>query len=218
MSTFLKRIVNAIEPPKFDPRKYGRKHTPDVLALQQFKRHLVFLPCNLQQGKAYHSLLTDSPEYQGVAYTRGKYMMYVKQLGNESFPIPLPGVAERKVIRTRLNDHFDPPSARIRGELYWVSPDCLMENLDNHKLNGVEFARKRIEVVLPYKDPITQVNRDTGQLEANFSGEKTWIYSAWFYEGVEDYWDKQIDAGYLFKPGTLYQSRKKWMDKFYEFR
>lgn len=215
MSALLKRLVDMVEPQKFDINRYGRKHTPDMLMLQQYKRHLVLLPCNVQRGMKYHNFVKNCEPY-GLGYTRGKFQMYTKNLGNESFPIPLPGIAEKKYIQHPLG-HKMPPSLNIRGELYWCDAETISE-LDNFKLNGVEFERKRVEVKFLYQEPITQLDRDTNELIATYTDTKVFMLSPWMYVGIEDYWNSQIDNGYLFTPSKAFKSKSKATDYFYEFR
>jgi hypothetical protein len=220
MTAVLKAITDLIEPQKFDPRKYGRKHTPDILQLQQFKRHLVLLPCDIQKGQRNHHFIKDAEPY-GLGYTRRKFVMYTKNLGNESFPIPLPGAGERTMYPKRLQETvhtYTPDSACIRGQLWFVDTETLSEKLDNYRLNGVEFQRELVDVRLTYHEPYWTTDRDTGLKLVMFSNEKVHILKAWLYIGIEKYWYEHLDAGFVFTPTKLYKARKNWLESFYEFR
>jgi gamma-glutamylcyclotransferase (GGCT)/AIG2-like uncharacterized protein YtfP len=217
MSALLSRIMNIVEPQKFDINRYGRKHTPDMLKLQQHKRHLVFLPCNVQKGFKYHHFVKQSEPY-GLGYTRRKFQVYTKDLGNESFPIPLPGIADKKYLSKRLNPNLTPPSLNVRGQLYWCDANTISE-LDNFKLNGVEFTRELVEIKFLYQEPITQLDRDTNEFIATYTDYQVYILAAYMYVGNEEYWDEQLDAGYLFTPCKAFKANKnKATDFFYEFR
>lgn len=215
MVALLKKITEVIAPQTFDVRKYGRKHTPDILQLQQHKRHLVILPCDMQKGRRNHHFLKDAEPY-GLGYTRRKFVMYTKQLGNESFPITLPGVEDTQVYRRKAGELV--PSAVVRGELYFVDTETLSEKLDNYKLNEVEFKRELVEVRLTYHEPYWTTDRDTGDKLVMFTDEKVHILRAWMYIGIEEYWYKHLDAGYVFKPNKLTKVKKKWLSQCYEFK
>lgn len=197
----------------FDPNAYGSKYTKDMMVLQQYKDHLIFIPCDMKRGKGNHHFLEDAKAY-GLGYTRSKYTMYKKNLGDLSFPIPLPETHSTPRI---YGKHFTGVSARIRGEMYFVTAETIKE-LDTYKRNGVEFERILTQIVYPYREVYDQTNRDSGEFELHLTPELTYLMSAWMYVGLPEYWNEYLDAGALFSPCNLYPSRKKWMDVFYEFK
>lgn len=212
MTALLKKIVNIIEPPKFVPSRYGRKHTPDILVLEQFEKHLVFTPCDLRKGGNHHHFLKDAKPYD-IGYTRKKFVTYVKDLGKESFPIHLPANEGQRYSPK------EPPALSVRGELWQVSPETLAEKLDNYKLNGVEFTRQMVEIKFPYRAPYRSTDRDTWVTCTLYTNEMTYMLRAWMYIGIEEYWNEQIDNGYLFKRCPSYTSRKKGYEgEIYEFK
>jgi hypothetical protein len=121
-------------------------------------------------------------------------------LGKESYPIPL---AKR---------YISVPSARIKGELYAVTPAQYKE-LDKYKVNGVHFIRVRVNLDIPYRQLVkTRQDQGTVLLE-----EKIQTVRAWMYVGVPAFWDHMIDSGYLFSPVKTYTPNRDWLEKYYYF-
>jgi hypothetical protein len=153
--------------------------------------------------------------FYGPGYTRAKFVSYVKELGKESFPIHLP---ENQGHRKSFNPK-EPPACSVRGELWFVSPEILAERLDNHRLNGVEFSRQIVEIKFPYRTPYVSTDRDMGLKCVMYTNELTYMLRAWMYVGIEEYWDTQLDNGYLFKRCASYFTRKKGYEgEIYEFK
>lgn len=208
---------------KFDIRKYGRQYTPDILMLQQEKLQTMFLPCDMKRGMRNHDMLANSDsfkdcEFLGQGYTNKKFVLHRKNLGDHSFPIPLPGIDSREVSLGMRGAHFSDVSARVRGELWDIPTELVVEVLDKYKRNGVEFQRQKLQIIYPYKTLVTQLNRDSNLEEYQFSGEQIYHYTAWMYVGLEKYWADYFDGGYTVGPCRLFGSKKRWMDQYYEFR
>lgn len=202
----------------FDPQAYGYKHTPDVKELEKKVAHLMFFPCDMQKGKP-NSWCLDEAYHYAPAYTKERFHFYRKNLGNESFPIPLRSEKKPDPI-PKIIHVAEPPLARIRGSLLWVPTKTIIEDLDKYRQNTVEFRRERIQVIIPYKEMLAQRNRDDGTPLLFLTNEQVKVEHALAYVGINSYWEEYLDAGALFSPVKTQISRaKKWLkgEEFYEF-
>lgn len=212
-------------------------YTPDISLLERYEAQCVFIADDLMSSFKNHSILRPFViEEGGHAFTRDNFLMWKKSLGLESFPIPVVSKPSDTSIV-----HWMPKPARIKGELYLIHPQGFIE-LDKHRLNGVQFYRKRIRLVLPYqrvKQNAAVIGRDgkyllsKTELALNNPEEAPVVLterkyhnpSAWMYIGREEFWNDQFDAGWsgltkvsMFRPkdvniGTEYYHFTKYEQK-----
>lgn len=189
------------------------KHTPDLWKLEQFAFQNIFVSDDLMTGKKHHSIIKDAA-YSGepihpVCYTFDKFTFFKKDLGEHSFPVSLPW-------DYRPTSHLRWPvvPARVKGELYTIRPKSFIE-LDKLRLNGVQFHRQRVRVVLPYRE----VRFDKKHILPNITDDYILTTTAWMYVGAPKYWDDQI--GGIFQSCQVdtntFDQPKKWIDEFYKF-
>jgi hypothetical protein len=155
------------------------RYTPDIARLENIVGHYLFICDDLKELHRRHNLISPYP-VQAEAVTKDSFAVWVRHLGKESYPIPLPDRCARM------------PYSRIQGELYFV-PTSVIVSIDNYRRNGVEFHRKRIDVRIPHK----QLWLDL-QLQPK---ETNWMYhtvEAWMYIGNKIYWENLLDGGLLY--------------------
>lgn len=194
-------------------------HTPDLWWLERRKHQLLFVYGTQMRGHPQHELVMNHGAYAAATYTEGKFTLWKKQLGKESFPIALQGSG------WRVPDWKKPPHSRVQGELYAIETAQLIE-LDKHYQNTLEFDRQRVPLVLPYRNlhriPGTELQR---QIEESLGMEardqvvttetKTQLVNAWMYIGKPEYWDDQLS--HFFSPVTTYTPRVAWLGDYASF-
>jgi len=180
--------------PAIDP-DWLKVHQPtgftyDMWKLQRFQHQPLFVYDQWMQNHRMHSMIEDWAQYRGVAFTQNaNWIMWKKRLGQGTFPIPM---------RIPFNGV---PMGRIRGELYLIDSERL-KVLDEYKENGVEFRRKPVEVLIPYRHLEHIVNKDH-----NYEWKATDLIAkihTWMYIGRYKYWGELLDAGYLFGQCKFY--------------
>jgi hypothetical protein len=161
---------------------YPKGFTWDAAQLQQYPWQLVFVYDQMMRRHRMHHLLKDDAVYQGTAFTMGSnWVLWKKKLGQGTFPISL-----KKTF-------FNIETGRIRGELYKVWSSRVLD-LDEYKVNGVEFRRKKVELLVPYRHIDRILNADH-----NYEIVSTDLVAkvdAWMYMGRLKYWEDFLDAGY----------------------
>jgi hypothetical protein len=208
MFSFLRRREHPITP--FLERMPA--FTPDIARLQQYKVQLLFVYDECMKQHQRHSLIQPA-EFQCTAFTEGQFSLWKKKLGKESFPIPLNTSSSMA------------PHSIIKGELWAIPPDNLVQ-LDNHKLNTVQFIRKRVRLIVPYTQQVWARDRDTSARIYNLATPpnssilqvpRTALIKAWMYVGIDSFWDDQLDAGYLFSPVRNYTPNNFKLTNYYYF-
>lgn len=156
------------------------KYTPDIMYLERRPYHLVFACDETMKAWPKHNLLGEEKvETKVHAFTHSKFTLVKKNLGLLSSVIPL---------KLRLQAV---PWARIRGELYAVKTKDLIE-LDNYKLNGVEFQRYRINLLIPYRRIASEWwAKEKALFEDAVSKTPFWddTLKAWLYVGKSEHWE-----------------------------
>lgn len=199
-------------------------HSPDLGYLEQFEFQLLFCPDETQRGFPAHPLIEDSA-FLCTAYTQ-KHFNYWQQ--RDGLPIPM------LATNPTLTKLF-PPSLKVKGELHAIRPYQFKE-LDNYKDNRVQFIRKRVSLIVPYREVLdlpepTEPNVIDGvvqPLPLALMGkkgvlspyEKVHIVKAWMYTGNPAYWDDLFDAGYsshIFKAVRTVESRRPWLKEYYTY-
>lgn len=174
--------------------------TPDLWNMERRQLQLLFVYDEMMQGHHGHDLIKEHSVSLAAAYTEDKFILWRKNLGKKSYPIPL------------VKKYLSVPSARIKGQLYGILPPQFKE-LDKHKLNGVSFIRVRVNIQIPYRR-IVKMREEQGTVKLD---EEIQRVRAWMYIGVPNYWDDQIDSGFLYSPTQIYHPNREWLDKYYYF-
>lgn len=197
-------------------------YSPDYGWLEQFEFQLLFCGDDTKLNHSHHCLLSDNSAFVGNAFTVNRFNYWYSDIGEDRIPIPM---------MTEDRDHtvrYFPPPLQIQGQLFAVRPQAFL-SLDTYKRNTVQFRRKRVNLILPYRE----VNRtdyfDEEQKiirplppslvgKAVESKERVYIIRAWMYVGKEDYWNGLLDAGYRgFKTVNYYESRRPWLKEYYAY-
>jgi gamma-glutamylcyclotransferase (GGCT)/AIG2-like uncharacterized protein YtfP len=194
--------------PLIDP-DWIKQHEPtgftyDMWKLQRYARQPLFVYDQWMQTHRMHSMIHSWSQFRGTAFTANdNWIMWKKRLGQGTFPIPMrmPSIG----IET----------GRISGELYLIDSGRI-KVLDEYKENGVEFRRKSVEVLIPYRHKILFVNKDH-----NYQWRITELITkvnAWMYIGRHKYWQEFLDAGYSFGTCKLHDPQGTLLTgKYYSF-
>lgn len=195
----------------------AHEFTPDIQELERYTDCLVFLYNEAMEGRRANEAILDGSSYIVPAYTLDTNLsLWNKNLGRASFPIALSGVkrrprdkflSSRELSKLRPCDSEDVIPGRIRGELYLIRP-ALIKRLDEYVLNGVQFQRKRIRVIVPH------ISRREGcDIKA------VHVVRAFFYEGIRDYWLEQLDCGVRYSIFPTRSSEEfKYLKAYYEYQ
>lgn len=198
------------------------RYSPDLGWLEQFEYQWFFCADDTKQNHSHHTLISDS-EFGSTAYTTQPFNYWVLETAQERIPVPMQSTGP-SVIR------YFPPSLKIRGELRKVRTNQIL-GLDTYKRNTLQFKRKRISVLVPYRDAERNANVDEfgellkpvpralqGTQHFTLSPEKIYVIRAWMYVGIPEYWDNVLDAGWRgFKTVNYYQSKRSWLKEYYDF-
>lgn len=197
------------------------RHTPDAAKLFEYKRLLLFV-CDGHQSKHenFPSLVKYGPtlmdgysNYPTVFTMQGFNLFY-----NTPTKTVVPLHAEK--------DSFF-PCAKIKGQLHLVRPEVLV-SLDIKYGNGVQFKRRRVKLLLPYRKKARGPWKTLGgkPLPRALQGwrgkesvERLHIVEAYMYVGRQTYWDRSLDGGYstLQCPIQFPNIEKNWLPRYYEY-
>lgn len=159
-------------------------NTPDAMVLDQYAWVPVIIVDEKMRELPKHEMLGPDAKYVGKVFTdQETFILWKKKLGKETFFIP-------------LRTHNNSLACRIRGELYFVPPSQIYK-LDRLYHNKVFFKRKKIEISLPYSARIKKVT-GSGEFLTQMSFGHALDLQAYIYIGVADFWDNQLDGGFLF--------------------
>lgn len=155
------------------------KYTPDIARLSAHNWNIFLITDDMMRGRRAHQLLKDRDKcmYLCTAYTINDFTMFKKNLGLATYPVVLdpPEDAARGIISRASR-------GPIRGELWAIKADQVKE-LDKHRLNTVEFHRRRVYVDIPYQT----VNKYKYEVVLS-----EWMHHegqrAWMYIGDFGYW------------------------------
>jgi gamma-glutamylcyclotransferase (GGCT)/AIG2-like uncharacterized protein YtfP len=182
----------------------NRPRSWDAWKLEQYIWQPVFIYDQLMRKHRMNHLLENHSQFQCTAYTWGSnWTLWKKRLGLGTFPIPL------RIPMTGVEQ------GRIKGEIYKVRSSRIID-LDEYKLNGVEFRRKKVDLLIPYRRQQRIVNEDHNYETINT--DLVAHVEAWMYVGRYKYWQDFIDAGYNFKTCKIYEPHGSLLiGKYYSF-
>lgn len=179
--------------------------TPDLYKLERSKYNLMFEYGELMDGLPSHGLITKFPLWH--AYTVETFSVWKK---NDSV-VPQP-------LALKIN--FEDPNiamrafkAKVRGELYKCTTADLLE-LDKYRSAGVQFDRRKVNIVLPITDEDGHPKR----------------CNAWMYVGKAKFWEKpmikDLEFSKVHRGGpygefsivkTYDDNRRPWIGRYYHF-
>jgi gamma-glutamylcyclotransferase (GGCT)/AIG2-like uncharacterized protein YtfP len=195
-------------------------NTPDVWILGSYEYQLVFVYGSQMRGHPQHELMNNEGAFAATAYTDNRFELWRKELGSATFPIALAKSNWSKPDWNRASPQ------RVQGELYAVSTPQLIR-LDNHFQNTLEFRRKRVPLVVPYRhlfevDGRTDIQRKIAEItgaklvpEVVQTDVNVQMVKAWMYIGDSKYWGQQLS--HFFQPAPVYQSRVSWLGDYTAF-
>lgn len=203
----LKKVLHRPGPePPMEVMEWRKPHTPDWHRLEQFQTQRIFIPDEVKTGGIHHSFLEGAKVINPSCYTHDDMTFWKKDLGGNSFPIPLPGD-----FRPEGFVRWPVEPAPIQGELWLVSPNHIY-SLDIHKGNTVRFSRERVQIKYPYRG-VRNIGPNPKITKHCFE-----LIEAWMYLGNAEYWRNQI-GGIFTSQMDLYEHDvpRDWMRKFYKF-
>ena len=189
--------------------------TPDIALLELREKHLIFVVDSLMIDREAHNLLINAAaEFMGRAYTQIEYVYYEVSHDNSISHVPMKVASTDSAAIKR----------KIFGHLFLVDNPTL-RLLDIRYQNGVEYTRKRVNVIRPFFKIIRYVAPEGTELPIQLQGERRspeyiHINKAWMYLGNREHWDSF--EYYRFKPikivpYTGINDRSKWLKEFYYF-
>ena len=140
--------------------------TFDTPELFRHKKHLVLIYDQKMEGFPEYEELKYCSKWCGQAYTQSlNYVLHRRNAGSASYPVA-------------LRSGFSPERSAIRGDLFAVDPEILME-LDDVYGNGLHYMRTKVPIVVPFRF----------ENQAGFKSD--WKYvsdlTAWFYSGTDSF-------------------------------
>jgi len=199
-------------------------YTSDAPELARCDRHNLFVIDDMQRGRKHHNVLSSGgATLVATAFTEAQFHCW-KRLPdvptnvkeelppinvNDPLIIPLPKkdqlTTTEWVETNRSHNRYD-HWAKIIGEL-WSVPANHFYSLDKFMENGRVFRRRRIALEIPLR--MVYRNGDYTNIKRIVSEQ-----GAYMYIGIPEFWEPQIDGGYLFQPMTIY-SRSNLNRKYY---
>jgi hypothetical protein len=171
------------------------EYTPDMWRECRFEWRRLFIPDEMQRGFYRYPLIQENSWFRARAFTEESFTMWKKKLGEASYAIVLPQA------------YSNVPLAHIGGQLHYVRPN-LFKELDKLKLNGLQFIRRPVSVMVPFREQVS--SRTAGH-------ERVRRCYAFMYVGIADYWNRELDGGYYFEPVRRYESKSAFVKDYYLF-
>lgn len=191
------------------PKFHADDYTPDRLWLERHEWKYLFVYDELMLNRRKYELIKEDSVRMWQAFTEeDQFALWKKKLGTETISIPLKGadrVYDGPGVTSVKLDKIDPRKikpgilGRIKGEIHAVRPHLFWKVLDKHYLNGIEFKRKRVRLIVPYR------------VEGS-SDEFVQKITADMYVGIKDYWSSQLDGGLLFSQVGAFVPNKTIID------
>lgn len=180
------------------------KYTDDAWWLEQFTYQWLFV---FDDFMSVHKGDLEGAK-MGIAYTKRDYILWKKDMGEDSYPIAL-----RSMVPHNTPSWADPKPGdgyKIKGELWLIRPQVL-KGLDKFKENRHVFQRKRITVVVPSHE----LTFETGQ-NYPFSPSLQEL-QVWSYIGVPELWKPLIAHTPGYRATRLYKPNNKLLLPYYFF-
>ena len=169
--------------------------TPDFLWLERHEWRILFVYDEMMHGRKLYDLIKDESINLGKAFTDDdNFVLWKKKLGEETFPIAVQGCPLGK-------------QRRIKGEIHAIRPHLFWNVLDKRMLNGIEFRRERVKVLVPY-----HYISDENKGQTIDHNEFIHRLSTFMYVGNRTYWEPQFDGGYSYSTVKAFNPKVKWVD------
>lgn len=211
-------------PLKFDLS--ALRFTPDIATLELSQYQLLFVCDDLMRAGRNYKLISDSSATVARGFTRLGYNFYRRAIYN---PITKE-IDETAVVMAakQWNNRYDFSCLRIKGEVHSVETDAFIK-LDTHYQNGVQFRRKRVQILYPTRQHGQVVNKSTDgkPLPYTLQGRKHFLLPervdpiwAWMYIGISAYWNDLLDGGFAFEPVRILEPKedRDWLIKYYSWQ
>ncbi|MDE1830346.1 MAG: hypothetical protein KGI25_08485 [Thaumarchaeota archaeon] len=197
------------------PSRSQVEYTPDFMWLERHEWCLIFFYDEMMSNRRlYEKFIKEDSLNLGKAFTNScDWSLWKKKLGTETFPIALegadrvysgPGISSVKLNRMDPSKVTQGILGRIKGEVHAIRPHIFWKELDKHYLNGVDFTRQRVSVLIPY-----HIRQGSQTIDHN---EFIQELRVWMYVGNRDYWINQLDGGLLYSPVGAFKPKIKWID------
>lgn len=155
-------------------------NTHDLCELERQNFVLLFIYDEMMKGRLHNVLLGEGSFKIATAVTKDDFYLCKNTEGDS--------------IRVIMLRHYPQSSKPVQGELWAIHPSSII-TIDKYKVNGVQFKRNKIDVVIPYKK---------GKV-AHKEFYKT--VSVFAYIGRDSYWKDLIDGGYNYSPVRTFKHK-----------
>lgn len=204
---------------------YETRFTPDAARLEEYEYQLIFVCDEHKRDHFRHKDLGEDKSYFFPAFTLKTFDFWHTPVPFLS-PVPLPSTRQYKMQNL-------PPASKIKGEVYAIRPQTIINSLDPYYQNTVEYQRARIKLIVPYRkllwlkdhtlDPAFGVSGyiNRGEYEGSsvrHSEEHVALVSAWMYIGRPEFWDPLI-THFNYEPVEFHHSKnRRWLQTYYNIR
>ena len=189
----------------------GMHCTPDISTIEDNMYNLLFVCDDLLQGRKKFIQIENNCILVANCYTVNNFEFWSKDLGTETFPIPLE--TDKKPMFedwADLNTSRLAQPAKIKGQLLAVRGNTII-SLDKEYANTVQYERKKVHIHIPNRR--IQYKED-GQTDIKMADIGMWV---WMYVGIQTYWSELIDMGFRCKPVTIYRAKAMMKEPYYYF-
>lgn len=180
------------------------KHSPDLIQLIRYQIQLVFIPDEFQTGFPKNDLIKDCSVYLCKAETLSPFVVWKKNLGEESFPVPLKS-KDGLFNAQAWSEPRRGSAGVVHGEIHAVKPLEFFPLVDKLKLNTVLFQRERVDLCVRYNYRSFSL-RDGWHM----SDDKMANVEAWMYIGRPEFWDEmplsELGAVRMFIPNNKFNA------------
>lgn len=165
MFNWFKKKIKYVSTPPLPEKKIivPSMFTPDIAFLESMQEQLLFVCDDWMRDRRANFVLDDEQVIrEGVAFSMPKFDFRVFT-GDYS--------DDRVAIPVRVKNPFSGEGFRIKGEVVRLSPSTFLR-LDKIRQNGIQFSRKRIRIIKPYRDEIVFENTtDLRQTSHSWHGQ-----------------------------------------------
>lgn len=190
-----------------DTELQKNKYTPDLPQLLESEHQLVFAYGEDQTGMHGHVMLQDHITKVARAFTYHKFAVWKKKLGVHTYPVAVNYSFDRDEEQQWW--HGSAPLAKVKGELFKIR-SAHIPVLDSYRENGVQFERKRVLLIVPFRKGPSLGSLYDGYLHVR-------ILRAWMYVGLRPYWEPLIDINFDYAPVSRYINHGNRFGQYYHF-
>lgn len=193
----------------------GHSYTPDMTVLEQGPYQLVFLCDDMKRAHNKHGLIEEQSRRVSRGFTYDKFDFRVGNATGKALPFA------------------DKDGLRVKGEIYAVRSE-MMPRLDNHYLNGVEFVRVRLQVLVVGRNhQLMSIGNEEFlrelppgcirtvpelQMRHYLSNREIRTVSASMYVAMKKFWkDKDINKVFPTVRPTFPEDNIIWLPKYYRY-